>query len=181
MTAAPSKRIKQLIADLFSKDDKKVLKTISILEAEGTADVLKPMCECYLEQSSEKVKSKIEEFFNKLSDSSAAPEMVELLRDEALIEMRRMLLGACWQSKLDMSPYLADFVAIATEGSFLEVFECATIVDNLEGPFNEGQILESQLYLKEFLEKDKGKNEQIDELISDIAIHIKDFDRAIQG
>ncbi len=180
-TKGPSKRVKQLIADLFLEDDKKVIKTLTILEAEGKPEVLRPICEAYMKSKSDKVKDKMEQFLNKLSDSSAAPELVELLRDEELLSMRRILLGACWQSKLDMTPYIADFVAIACEGDFLEVFECATIIDNLEGPFEESHILECQLYLKEFLENDKGKNEQIDQLVSDIAILIKDFDRAIQG
>jgi hypothetical protein len=178
------KRIKQLIADLFSKDEKKVLKTISIFEAEGTHEVLQPLCECYIDYtssgSSQKVAEKIEGFLNNLADSTAAPALIELIRNEDFAEMRKLLLAACWQSKLDMTLYLADFVAIATEGTFLEVFECATIIDNLEGPFDESQLLESQLYLKEYLEKEKGENDQIDELVSDIAVHIKDFDRAIQ-
>ena len=150
------------------------------MEAEGRSHVIRPLCEAYLKSTSDKVKEKMEEFLNKLSDSSAAPELIEILRDEDFAEMRKVVLGACWQSKLDMTPYIADFVSIACEGDFLEVFECSTIIDNLEGPFEEAQMLECQLYLKEFLENDKGKNEQIDQLVSDIAILIKDFDRAIQ-
>jgi hypothetical protein len=178
---AQSARIKQLIADLFSKDEKKVLKTLSILEGEGTADVIKPICECYQENISSKVNEKIVEFLNNLSDSTAAPELVDVLRDDDFKNMRQILLGACWQSKLDMSPFIADFVSIATDGELLEAFECTTIIDNLEGPFEEGHLLESQLYLKEYLEISKGKNEHVDELISDIAILIKDFDRALQS
>lgn len=177
----PTKRIQQLINDLESTSQEKVLKTIAILEDEGTADVIQPLCDTYMRQASEEVKEKIENFLNKLSDSSALPAMVDALRNEDNKEMRRVLVGACWQSKLDFSDYLADFVAIASEGDFLETFECYTVIENLDGPFNESQILESQLYLKEFLETEKGKNEQVDELMSDIALRIKDFDQGIEG
>lgn len=176
---APSKKVKQLIADLFSKDEKKVLKTITLLEADGDEHVLRPLCELYLENDLESIKTKILEFLGKLSDSSATPVMIEILRDEALSPIRQELLNAMWQNKLDFSPFLADFVAIACEGTFLETFECLTLIENMEGPFEESQTLESQLYLKEYLENEMGKDESRDGLISDIAVLIKDFDWGI--
>lgn len=174
-----TKKLKQLISNLFVQDEKKVLQTIALMESEGNSLVLAPLYELYQEKRSGKINSKIEEFFTKLSDSSAAPVIIDLLRKEETSDYRKMLLGTCWQNKLDFSPYLADFVAIASGGDFQEVFECLTIIENLEGPFEETQILESQLYLKEFLETERGKNEQKDEMMSEIAILLKDFDRAL--
>lgn len=175
-----TKKLKQLVADLFQKDEKKVIKTITLLEAEGSHEILVPMCELYLENRSETINGKLIDFLSKLSDSSATEEMVNIIRDDKFIGIRQVLLNTMWQSKLDFSPFLADFVAIACEGNFLEAFECLTIIENLEGPFQESQTLESQLYLKEYLETEMKKDEQRDGIISDIAILIKDFDRAIQ-
>ncbi|MBU2020390.1 MAG: hypothetical protein KJ941_12150, partial [Bacteroidetes bacterium] len=84
-------------------------------------------------------------------------------------------------NKLDFTAYLPDFVALATEGDFFEAFECLTVIENLEGPFEETQILESQLYLKEFLEGEKGKSEQKDKIVSEIAVLLKDFDQNIEA
>jgi hypothetical protein len=92
-----------------------------------------------------------------------------------------MLVASCWQNKLDFTPFLPDFVALATEGDFFEAFECLTVIENMEGPFEETQILESQLYLKEFLQSDKGKNDQKDQIISEIAILLKYFDQDIEA
>lgn len=175
-----TKKLKQLVADLFVKDDKKVIKTIKLLEAEGSADVLRPMVELYLENKSDTINGKLIEFLSKLSDSSATEEMINIIRDDKYSRVRQDILNTMWQSKLDYSPFLADFVAIASEGTFLEAFECLTIIDNLEGPFQENQTLEAQLYLKEYLETEKGKEEQRDEIVSDIAVLIRDFDQAIQ-
>ncbi len=175
-----TKKLKQLISDLFVTDEKKVIKTIKLLEAEGRAEVLRPMCELYLENKSETINGKLIDFLSKLSDSSATPEMIEIIRDEQFMKVRQDILNTMWQSKLDYSPFLADFVAIASEGTFLEAFECLTIIDNLDGPFQENQTLEAQLYLKEYLETEKGKDEQRDEILSDIAVLIRDFDRAVQ-
>lgn len=175
-----TKKLKQLVADLFLKDEKKVIKTITLLEAEGSSDILRPMCELYLENRSVTINGKLIEFLSKLSDSSATEEMVSIIRDEQFAAIRQDILNTMWQSKLDYSPYLAEFVSIACEGTFLEAFECLTIIENLSGPFQENQTLEAQLYLKEYLESEMDKVEQRDEIISDIAVLIKDFDRAIQ-
>ncbi len=174
-----TKKLKQLITNLYAKDEKKVLQTIALLEAEGRAEILSPVCELYLETKNTKVKDKLIEFLSNLSDSSATEVMIGIIRDEKFLGIRQVLLNSMWQSKLDYTPFLADFVAIASEGSFLESFECLTIIENLKGPFQEGQTLEAQLYLKEYLETEKGKDEKRDEIISDIAVMIKDFDRGI--
>jgi len=173
-------KLKQLVSDLFQPDEKKVLKTITLLEAEGKVEVLRPVCELYLENRSATINSKLIEFLGKLIDTEATAEMIEIIRDEKFEGIRQSLLNTIWQSKLDYSMYLADFVSIACDGGFLEAFECLTIIDNLEGPFQESQTLEAQLYLKEYLETEMGKDPQRDEIISDIAVLIKDFDRAIQ-
>ncbi len=175
-----TKKVQQLIKDLSAKEESKVLKTFTLLEADGNEHVLRPVVELYLSNRSETINGKAIEFLSNLSDSSATPEMVQIIRDEKYLKIRQDILNTMWQSKLDFSPFLADFVAIACEGSFLETFECLTIIENLEGPFQENQTLEAQLYLKEYLETEKGKDESRDELISDIAVLIKDFDRAIQ-
>lgn len=175
-----SKKVQQLIKDLGAKEEGKVLKTITLLEADGNEHVLRPLVELYLSNRSEGINSKVIEFLSDLSDSSATSEMVDIIRDEKFQSIRQALLNTMWQSKLDFSPFLADFVSIACEGTFLETFECLTIIENLEGPFQENQTLESQLYFKEYLETEKGKDEARDELISDIAVLIKDFDRGIQ-
>jgi hypothetical protein len=175
-----TKKVQQLIKDLGSKEESKVVKTFALLEADGNEHVLRPLVELYLTNKSEKIKEKAIEFLSNLSDSSATPEMIEIVRDEKYMSIRQQILNTMWQSKLDFSPFLAEFVSIACEGTFLETFECLTIIENLEGPFEENQTLESQLYLKEYLETERGKVEARDELISDIAVLIKDFDRAIQ-
>jgi hypothetical protein len=178
--AEGTKKVKLLISNLFAQEETKVLKTIALLETEGRAEVIRPLMELYVTNKSAKINSKIVEIFNDLSDSSATPKMIELLRDEEFKDHRAMLSGSCWQNKLDFSPFLADFVALAVEGGFEECFECLTVIESLEGPFEEAQVLESHLHLKEYLDTEKGKDERKDQLMSDIAYYIKDFDLQVE-
>jgi len=104
--------------------------------------------------------------------------MIQVLYDPANLAIRQEVLSTIWNSRLDYSSNLAEFVEIAIEGDYLEALECLTIIENLEGPFEESDILESQLHLKEYLEQGQ-KNDQKAILISEIALLIKNFNEEL--
>jgi hypothetical protein len=101
---------------------------------------------------------------------------MDLLEDPELQEVRHILLSAIWNMKVDFSNYIDDFVEIATKGTFMEALDCLTIIENLEGPFLEEDILESQLHLKNYLESNPPIDEQRAHLLSEIALKIKEID-----
>ena len=180
-TQSIPKKTQNLLEKLNTTDEKAIIKTIRLLEAEGNEHVIKPLYALYKKNVDNAIGEVLVEFFDKLADSSAVIPVIELMRNEEDFSHRKMLVTSCWQNKLDFTDYMADFVAIAVDGDFLEAFECLTVIENLEGPIEETQILESQLYLKEFLEKDKGQDVQKDQIISEIALIIKDFDQQIEA
>ena len=94
------------------------------------------------------------------------------------LSIRQILLSTIWNSRLDYSLYLAEFVEMAVEGDYLEALECLTIIENLEGTFEESDILEAQLHLKEYLELGV-KDDQKAILISEIALLIKNFNEEL--
>ena len=100
---------------------------------------------------------------------------MDVINDVKFYSIRQTLLTTIRNTKVDFSGYIDDFVLIATEGSFLETMDCLTIIENLEGPFMEEDILECQLHLKNFLESESPKDMQKSELLSEIAILIKKF------
>lgn len=83
------------------------------------------------------------------------------------------MLMSIWNMKVDFSSYIDDFVMIATQGDLMEAVDCLTIIENLEGPFMEENILESQLHLKEYLETGDKSDTQKAEILSEIAVLIK--------
>jgi hypothetical protein len=168
-------KISALISDLVSGNELKVSTALKALQSNGDPSVLPPMIEVLRSGVSEKIHNEICEFLNDLKDSSAIPVMIDLLREESDPEMRKVLLTSIWSSKLDYSPYLADFVALAVEGDFMEAIECITVIENLDGPFEERHILESQLHLKDYLEDTDPKDPQKAQIMSEIAVLIKEM------
>ncbi len=168
-------KLKKIINDLKSNDEKKISKSIKSLEAHGDASVIKPLSDCLLQDISQKNKKEIVELLCSLKDSSARVELMEILDDDKYIDIRQTILTVIWNTKIDFSDYIDEFVFIAIHGSFLEAIDCLTIIENLEGPFLEESLLESESHLKNYMTSDAPKDEQRAYILSEIALKLKEF------
>jgi len=175
-TSKEQQKVNLIIADLNSDDPKKVKKAIKSLEVHGNATAIKPLCEALREGAlADDHQAKILELLCSLKDTSVIPEIMDVLDDEELLDVRPLVLTAIWNMKVDFSDYIDDFVHIAAQGSFMEAMDCLTIIENMEGPYMEENILESQLHLKNYLEKGDQSDAQKSEILSEIAIIIKEI------
>lgn len=172
-------KLKQILMDLATDDGKKISKAIKALEAHGDPSVIKPLCEKLLSGVSEKNQKEILELFSSFKDSNVTAEMMDAIEEERYLPIRQLLLSTVWNTKVDFSDYIDEFVQIAVEGDFMETLDCLTIIENLEGPFMEENILEAQLHLKNYLESG-DKDEQKAQLLSEIALLLKDINRNLQ-
>lgn len=175
-----SQKLQSILNDLHSKDEKKVSKAIKSLESHGNAHAIKSLAEALMNSDSQKNKTEIIELLSSLKDTSTVVEMIEVITDSAFLPIRQQLLTTIWNMKVDFSNYVDDFVEIAVKGDFMEALDCLTIIENLEGPFMEENILESQLHLKSYLEQPGAKDPQKAEILSEIAIKIREFNEDLQ-
>jgi len=162
------------MAELAASEGPKFSKNLQLLKNEGTIQVLKPLSELLLSKG-EGEKQEILQLLGDLNESAAADEMVSILRDEHFLPIRQVLLTTIWNSKLNYSYYLPEFVEIAADGDFMEALDCLTILENMEGPFEERHILEGQLHLKDYLEDTAPKESQKAKIMSEIALFLKDL------
>lgn len=170
-------KIKQLVDDLKTGNEVKITAALKALQINGDSSVLNSLADLLLTDLSEKNKQETLEFLSCLNDSTTIDGMIELIKEQKYLPIRQELLSTMWNNKLDYSYYLPEFVEIAVDGNFMEALECLTIIENLEGPFEERHILESQLHLKEYLEDQSPKDPQKAQIMSEIALILKDFDQ----
>lgn len=174
-----NKKLNQILLDLKSNDSKKISKAIKALEAHGDSTVILPLAEVLLLGVNKKNEAEILELLSSLKDSSVVVEMMDVLEDERFKGIRQKLLTTVWNTKVDFSDYIDSFVEIAVKGDFMEALDCLTIIENMEGPFMEESILESQLHLKNYLESGDDRDAQKAQMISEIALKLKDIDRSL--
>lgn len=166
-----------LLQDISGGTHAKVTTALDALQVYGDETVIAPLIRALDQQKEERSAAEILEFLSSLKSSASIEKVMECLNDPSLEHQRINILSTIWNSPLDYSDYLAEFVALAVKNDFLVTLECLTILENLEGPFNEKDVLESQLLLKNYHEGRYPKDEQKDRLISEVAILIKDMDR----
>lgn len=171
-----SLKIKQLIADLNSGNATKISCALKSLQVNGDVTVIRPLVELLKTDLSHQLETEILDFLGDIKVSMAASEFIAILKDENYSRQRQQILSTIWNSKIDYSGYIAEFVEIACEGNFMEALECLTIIENLEGPFEENHILECQLHLRDYLEDSTPKDPQKTQIMSEIALLIKEFD-----
>ena len=174
-----NKKLNQILIDLRSNDSKKISKAIKALEAHGDSSVILPLAEVLLSGVDAKNEADILELLSSLKDSSVVVEIMDVIEDERFEKIRQKMLTTVWNTKVDFSDYIDSFVEIAVKGDFMEALDCLTIIENMEGPFMEESILESQLHLKNYLESSDSKDPQKAQMISEIALKIKDINRSL--
>jgi len=179
-TVKLTQKLQTILNDFQSKDEKKVSKAIKSLEANGNAHVIKPLADLLLTTESDSNRSEVIELLSSLKDTSTVVEMIEVITDVTYLPVRQELLATVWNMKVDFSDYIDDFVEIAAKGDFLEALDCLTIIENMEGPFMEENLLECQLHLKNYLEIPGAKEEKKAEILSEIAIKIRDYNQDLQ-
>ncbi len=172
-------KIKQFIQDIASNQSAKITTALDGLQVHGDETVIAPLIQTLTGLSDEN-KALIVEFLSSLKHSASKTEIMKAALDPTNTAIQTTILSTIWNSPLDYSEYIADFVRLAVKNDFMVTLECLTILENLEGPFEESHILECQLQLRDYLEGTYEKSSQKDQLISEIALLIKDIDRNLQ-
>lgn len=175
-TKQVSLKIAKLLADVQSGVPAKVTSALDALQVSGKDSIVEPLIRAIKLQTDEKSIAEIIEFLSSLKSTSASKEVMACLRNPELADLKTQILSTIWNSPLDYSEYLAEFVSLAVKGDFLMILECLTILENLNGPFEESDVLESQLLLKSYYEGN-ARDAQKDPLMDEIALLVKDFDR----
>lgn len=171
-----SKKIQILLNDMSSGETANSVRAIKSMEAHGSASVIHPMLELWFSNQDAEIDKAMQNFFNDLKESATRVPMMEKLNSTTSHAFRIKMLTSIWNSKVDYSDYLKDFVRLASQGDFLEALECLTVIENLDGPFSEDHFLEAQLYLKDYLEARKESNNHKAEIMSEIAVLLKEFE-----
>lgn len=161
--------------DLQSKDELKIAAAVKAFAVHGHASVIGPIIAVWREGLSPENEALVMDLFQSLKDTSAIEPLMDAFRDSQNEELKRKLVTTFWNSKLDFSEYLADFVLFGIEGDFLDALEAITLIENFETIAPESAILESQLLLTEYFGQTEGRDEQKDAILTDLALLLKDF------
>ncbi len=168
-------KISKLLSDLQSKDELKIAGSIKAFAVHGHATVIEPLIEVWRSGLSAENEALLIDLLQSLKDTPSIEPLMEAFKNPANAHLQRKLISTFWNSKLDFSDYLADFVLFGIEGDFLDALEAITLIENFETVAPESAILESQLLLTEYFGQTEHRNDQKDAILTDLAMLLKDF------
>ena len=142
--------LKKALLELESGDQKKIDKAIQTISTSGNIALIPMLLDLLLQNGSPLIQKKVMSLLSDITDNNAKEIIIESLKNDAHEKLKTNLINVVWNSKLDFSEYIAEFVALSTQGDLMRAVECLTVIENLTGPFEEHHLLESQLYLKEY-------------------------------
>lgn len=169
-------KVNQLLADLTSGTDNKIASAIKAFHVHGDATIIVPVLTVWKNGCSSENEALIKDLLIGLKDTGCTEVLIDCYRNTDYNKIKRDLTAVFWNTKLDFSAYLADFVLFAIEGDFLDAFEAVTLIEQFESTCPEHTVMESQLLLKEYFGSDENRDAQKDQLLSDIALILKAYD-----
>jgi len=176
-----TKILKNALTDIGSGDSTRMEKGIQVISSKGHVGLIDELMKLLRNAKDKQLQNRISVLLSDIQDEGAPAVIMCFLNDDDFAVVRKEILNSVWNSKLNYSEFLADFVCLAVEGDFMQSLECLTAIENMLGPFEEHHLLESQLYLQEYHSNKTNANQQKDEIISDIAIFIKEQNEGVDA
>lgn len=179
-TSQHNKLIDDLILDLNSNDSKTLTSALKRVRAKGTERVIPSLISIIENNEETSIVEEAKSIILELKSTASIPYLLDVLEQNTNSETRELVLNSFWQTGFNAHQHIDKFVLAAIKGSYMEAFEVDTIIDNLEGPFEEEPIMEAQLILKSYFSKADHKDEKYS-IIENIAKQLANYEISIQS
>ncbi len=158
---------KKIIENLHSNDIIVVMKTIESLRHNGKDKNIDNILELLLRTKDGEIKRAICNLLNDLKDQKSAPVIMCAIHNITYKNILQVIVESCWQSGLDYSSYLSDFINLMVHENYYVALEAFTVVENMIGSFTTQELENNIAQLKMAInDSDKNKSYLFVEMIN---------------
>lgn len=158
---------------LKSTELEMVQKGIKLMEETGKSSQLPDIFKCYLMHTGMPHKKALFELLASITVKGAREAWMDLLLDNEFKEEKAKIINVLWNTRLDFSGEISFFVALAVQLDYLGTLECLTLIEQMEGPFQEQHLLEAELILIDYIKNQPADGSQKQQLIVSLAQHLE--------
>jgi hypothetical protein len=141
----------QLKRDLMSDDLATVVSALKKCRESGDVSAVPVLIGLYATTQVPMIRKETGEMLGSLKVSGAEQAFMVALKMPGYENIRQDLLSFMWNSGVQPNAHLAELVHLALHGSFGEALECLTLIESLDGPLAEEQVLESLSSVRKYL------------------------------
>lgn len=153
------KVINQIKADLASDNSSIVSKALVKTKAKGNEELIAPLVELY-KTTDNKLKQEVKNIFSEIKNKDCVDFLLpHLMQDNQ--EVKELILFSMWSSGIDMTDYIVELIEYSCDGEYMVILEALTVLENLEGPFNDEDLFQASTIIQEkiYESKDDKKKE----------------------
>ena len=143
MSTAQQRKLDAIRNDLFSGDDILVAKAIGLCEEEGSAALVEPLLAFYASNAPESLRMRVAEMLGSLKVSNVETYFLQALANPQWKHTHKDIVGFMWSTGLQPVDAVSQISDLAASGDYALTFECLTLLESLEDPIPEEQLLES--------------------------------------
>jgi hypothetical protein len=143
MSTAQQRRFEAIRSDLFSGDDARVAKAISSCEEDGSAPMVEPLLAFYASNAPESMRTRVAAMLGTLKVSNVEIYFLQALSKSEWKHIRKDIIGFMWSTGLQPVDAVSQISELAASGDYALTLECLTLLESIEDPIPEEQLLES--------------------------------------
>ncbi len=148
-TAARNRLIEEVKRDLFSGNDVLVMKALNRSREKGTSEFVEPLISFFAVTPNETFKSEIADMLSTLKVTKIEPVFTQALANQSYKHIRKDLLAFMWSSGLQPVKSVKVITDMALEGPYEVTLEALTLLESIEDPIEEDQILDGVTRVKQ--------------------------------
>ncbi|MBL7942856.1 MAG: hypothetical protein JNM00_08825 [Flavobacteriales bacterium] len=141
----------QLKRDLMSDDLATVVSALKKCRESGDVSAVPVLIGLYATTQVPMIRKETGEMLGSLKVTGSEQAFMAALKMPGYANIRQDLVSFMWNSGVQPNGYLSELVELALHGSFGEALECLTLIEGMDGPFAEEQVLESLTAVKKYL------------------------------
>lgn len=154
------KKVKEtILKDLFSSDEKLVIRAIDRTKKHADESFIEPLLLVYKE-GSESVQSKVNEILCALKTSAAEQPLASALSDERFSGLHGDILRFLWNSGFEPVDHLPVITNCMISGDYMTAVEGMTLIEQLSEHIDDELLMESMMDLRLALNEMEKENEK---------------------
>ena len=154
-------KFNNIIKDLLSGDNQKILVAIKQLRISGKPEAIHPILDVYIENNDAEIKQEISSLLFDLKLEKATDELIKAISSKKYSEIKPFIISIFWQSGLDVSNHIDFLIKQAIKNDYLVCLEVLTVIENFDATFNEEEINDLILDLEEAIDEDETEKQNL--------------------
>ena len=162
--------INQIKEDFSSSNDSVIKKALMKTKAKGNEQLIDPLIDLYSSTENIKIKEEIKSIFSELKNKDILEFLLPQL-NQGNNEVKELILFSIWSSGIDMTDHIPELIEASCSGNYMVILEALTVLENLEGPFNEDDLFQANTLLQQHLyESEDSKEKDLIKSMYDIVL-----------